>query len=217
MMDDLERVLLAPGGAQGSAWVWGTVTALAPLRVRLDGEAAALDVTPASLVAGLRVGDRVWAQIAGRRLVLHGSPSAAARVPRGLLARLTSTSQETSSSTTTYAEIPGLSLPGAPGLAVGPGTRSIAVTVACLVSVTGSGTFKVLGRVRTGASAVVCAARTGDIPTNGNAPLVLHGTVQLAEGAHNISLQLAPLPGATVRLRGDIDPAELTVTDLGGV
>ena len=38
---------------------WATVTALAPLHVRLDGEESALDVSPVDLVGGLVVGDRV--------------------------------------------------------------------------------------------------------------------------------------------------------------
>jgi hypothetical protein len=38
-----------------SIWSWATVTATAPLRVQLDGESAALDVTPDTLVSPLAV------------------------------------------------------------------------------------------------------------------------------------------------------------------
>lgn len=51
---------------------WATVTALAPLRVRLDGEASALDVSPVDLVGGLVVGDRVRVTVhSGQSYVSH--------------------------------------------------------------------------------------------------------------------------------------------------
>ena len=74
-MNELERILLEPGGGQTSAWRWATVTQVDPLRVRIDGESSELNATPISLVdkAGLSAGDRVWVQLAGRRLIVHGS------------------------------------------------------------------------------------------------------------------------------------------------
>lgn len=70
-LTDMLVTLAAPQG-QGRAWFrWGTVTAVGPLRVRLDGEVDPLDMTPDSL-AVVAVGDRVWCQIADRRLVVLG-------------------------------------------------------------------------------------------------------------------------------------------------
>lgn len=58
-----------------SSWKWGTVTATAPLRVRLDGDDDALDITPDAL-AVVGVGDRVWCQLHGatakKRLIILG-------------------------------------------------------------------------------------------------------------------------------------------------
>ena len=51
---------------------WATVTAAGPLRVRLDGRTAPLDITPDTLAAGLAVGDRVLVLIQGHSLVVLG-------------------------------------------------------------------------------------------------------------------------------------------------
>lgn len=53
-----------------SLWSWATVTDDSPLRVKLDGEASALPITPDTLVTGLAVNDRVWVQ-----LVTNTSPA----------------------------------------------------------------------------------------------------------------------------------------------
>ena len=66
------EMLLPRTGRPSDDWHWATVTAISPLRVRLDGEATALPITPDTLVAGLAVGARVWCQIHGRRLVIVG-------------------------------------------------------------------------------------------------------------------------------------------------
>ena len=63
-----------------SLWSWATVTDDSPLRIKLDGESTALDVTPDTLVASLAVSDRVWVQLVTnanptrryRRLVIIG-------------------------------------------------------------------------------------------------------------------------------------------------
>lgn len=57
-----------------SRFLWGTVTATSPLRVQIDGDAAALDITPDTLVdpATLTVGARVRCESANRRLIVHG-------------------------------------------------------------------------------------------------------------------------------------------------
>lgn len=54
-------------------WIWATVTQTLPLRIRLDGDTVGLPITPDDLSAGLRpVGQRVYCQIQGRRLVVVG-------------------------------------------------------------------------------------------------------------------------------------------------
>lgn len=75
-LDDLERFLL-PGRSEstsdpGNSWRWATVTSVSPLAIRMDGESSPLAAVPQSLVSGLAVGDRVWIQVAGRRVVVHG-------------------------------------------------------------------------------------------------------------------------------------------------
>jgi hypothetical protein len=92
-----------------SLWSWATVTDDSPLRVQLDGEDAALDVTPDTLVSPLSVDDRVWVQLVTndnptrrfRRLVVHGrgggdqvpaGPPAAVKDTQGSNGTTTSTS-----------------------------------------------------------------------------------------------------------------------------
>lgn len=63
-----------------SLWSWATVTDDSPLRVQLDSDDAALNITPDTLVAGLAINDRVWVQLVTnanparrhRRLVIIG-------------------------------------------------------------------------------------------------------------------------------------------------
>lgn len=63
--------------AQRAQWLWATVTQVSPLRVRLDGESQALDMTPVSLVGmPLIVNDRVWCQLIEKQLVVHGTSRA---------------------------------------------------------------------------------------------------------------------------------------------
>lgn len=72
--------LLLPQPTISQVGVWATVTAVSPLRVQLDGDPGALPFTPDSLVGGLAVNDRVWAQLTtnsdpirrSRRLVILG-------------------------------------------------------------------------------------------------------------------------------------------------
>jgi microcystin-dependent protein len=53
------------------SWTWATVTAESPLRIRLDGDTDPLPATPESLVSGLSVGQRVWVQLSGHRVIVH--------------------------------------------------------------------------------------------------------------------------------------------------
>lgn len=54
--------------------IWGTVTAVSPLRVKLDGDTTALPFEPDSLVdpAALAVNDRVRCELSKRRVVIVG-------------------------------------------------------------------------------------------------------------------------------------------------
>lgn len=58
-----------------SRFEWATVTQIGPLRIKFDGDAAALLFAPDSLVdvATLAVNDRVRVEIAGTRILIHGS------------------------------------------------------------------------------------------------------------------------------------------------
>ncbi|GAA3730043.1 hypothetical protein GCM10022239_03320 [Leifsonia bigeumensis] len=55
-------------------FIWGTVSAVGPLRVVLDGDSVEIPVTPDSLVDPLTfaVDDRVRCELSGRRLIIHG-------------------------------------------------------------------------------------------------------------------------------------------------
>lgn len=57
----------------------GTVTQLDPLRVTLDGDTLAADVTPINTAGPVIVGDRVWCQIHGKALVVVSSVTSGAR------------------------------------------------------------------------------------------------------------------------------------------
>lgn len=62
-------------------WLWATVATTNPLTVRLDGDDDPLELTPVNLAGKLSVGNRVWAQMAGKRVVilgLNGGPPAGA-------------------------------------------------------------------------------------------------------------------------------------------
>ncbi|MEV4902347.1 hypothetical protein AB0K08_13520 [Citricoccus sp. NPDC055426] len=51
---------------------FATVTSVAPLRVRLDGDDIPADADPISLVAGLAIGHRVRIEIDNRQLIITG-------------------------------------------------------------------------------------------------------------------------------------------------
>lgn len=60
-----------------SRFTWATVTQTSPLRIRPDGYAEELPLTPSNLAGGLFVGRRVWVQMYGRRVIVHGAVSLA--------------------------------------------------------------------------------------------------------------------------------------------
>lgn len=70
---DLEALIPAPVPEHDVKPRWGTITALSPLRVKLDGDDVQLPVTPAPLVYGLAVNDRVWCVLVGRQVVVAGA------------------------------------------------------------------------------------------------------------------------------------------------
>lgn len=56
---------------------WATVTSISPLAIKLDGDTAALGITPDTLVnpAYLLVGDRVRVEMTQRKVIVHGRVS----------------------------------------------------------------------------------------------------------------------------------------------
>jgi hypothetical protein len=68
---DLNELLPGPEPVRDS-WRWATVTQASPLRVRLDGDADPLDLTPDTLTTDLLVADRVYCHLAGGRVVVFG-------------------------------------------------------------------------------------------------------------------------------------------------
>lgn len=72
MINDDDLDLLLPEESAGSSWRWGTVTQVSPLRVKLDGDSAALAVTPDSLVPISATNGRVWCQLVARKVIIHG-------------------------------------------------------------------------------------------------------------------------------------------------
>lgn len=69
----------APVTAVSDSFRLGTVTQLAPLRVKLDGDSAATEADPINTFGPVVVGDRVWCQIHGKALLIVGSVNAAER------------------------------------------------------------------------------------------------------------------------------------------
>lgn len=75
-------LLIPEKGPEPDRWSWATVHTANPLRIRLDGEAAALNIDPENLVGALFPGERVWVQITGRRVLVIGRAGGAG-VPTG--------------------------------------------------------------------------------------------------------------------------------------
>lgn len=76
MIPGLDVLLPGPERPRDS-WRWATVTQVSPLRVRLDGDDAALPVTPDSLlVTPPYVGQRVRVHVVDRSIVVVGAASA---------------------------------------------------------------------------------------------------------------------------------------------
>jgi len=77
---------------------WAVVTQASPLRIKIDGESAALPFTPVTLVANLAVNDRVWIALAtnadpsvkSRRVVILGRAGGGVDARNGVSLRRTS-------------------------------------------------------------------------------------------------------------------------------
>jgi hypothetical protein len=79
-LDNLDLLAADPTTPEQDVSRWATVTAINPLRVKLDGESTALPFTPESVESGLAVGARVRVQLvtndnpsrSGRRVIVLG-------------------------------------------------------------------------------------------------------------------------------------------------
>lgn len=68
----LDELSPAPAPAD-TRYIWATVTQATPLRVRVDGDTAALAATPDDMSLSHRpVGQRVYCMLQGRRLIVLG-------------------------------------------------------------------------------------------------------------------------------------------------
>lgn len=86
--------LLIPQAPKATdSWTWATVTQASPLRVRLDGEVDPLDIAPDCLFPSPVIGQRVWVQLTGRRVIVHsasgGTPGGVVPIGMGLKAAST--------------------------------------------------------------------------------------------------------------------------------
>lgn len=71
-MNNLD-LLIPQQAAKPDSWLWATITRSTPLRIRLDGDDVSLDLTPEYLFPGEPpLGARVWVQVNGRRVIVHG-------------------------------------------------------------------------------------------------------------------------------------------------
>ena len=67
-------LLIPTKATQADRFAWATTDQVSPFRLRLDGETMPLDITPDSLIDldSLEVGDRIWCQLHGRRVLVLG-------------------------------------------------------------------------------------------------------------------------------------------------
>jgi hypothetical protein len=72
MTNPLAPLIPTPPPESGASFRWGTVTATGPLRVRVDGDTAPVDSTPATLT-DCGVGDRVLLLLNRRQLIVLGT------------------------------------------------------------------------------------------------------------------------------------------------
>lgn len=71
-------LLLPDKAGRTELWTWATVTSINPIKVRIDGDTAALAASPDSLYKNVAVGHRVWVQLSGHRVIIHGAGGSSA-------------------------------------------------------------------------------------------------------------------------------------------
>jgi hypothetical protein len=150
-----------------STWSWATVTAISPLRVKLDGESTALAVTPDALVSALAVNDRVWVQLVtdadpartARRLVALGKAGGMEDLFSSRLSGLELAAEDiqntsgTTTSTTYTSTLSGVGATACGVTFVAPYSGKVVVHNGCKLSNSSSSNFAALAfHVRTGAS-----------------------------------------------------------------
>lgn len=77
--------LLIPSKGETDLWSWATVTSINPIKVRIDGDSAPLSATPDALYKGATIGHRVWVQLSGRRVIIHGAGSSTGSTTAGIV------------------------------------------------------------------------------------------------------------------------------------
>lgn len=81
LFTDLEPSLL-DNTPQKPVFRWVTVANLSPLQIQLDYTTAPLAAHPCSLIADLKVGDRVWAMLINKKIVILGRATMVGPPPR---------------------------------------------------------------------------------------------------------------------------------------
>lgn len=74
MMDFSGLIPAAPPA--GDSYRFATITEVAPVKLRLDGDVEALTTTP-TVLGNVAISDRVWVQFHGRQLIVLGVVNAA--------------------------------------------------------------------------------------------------------------------------------------------
>lgn len=189
---------------------WGTVTAVGPLRVRLDGDADPLPFTPQNAAGALTVGARVWCVEQHRRVTVltGGSPDLTGMHVRVGSAEATTADQ--TGITTTATEITGTSVSftlAAAGTVVFTGVLS---------TYSSSAGDVIAVQVRDGSTVLreyVRPANSAPATATTTQTQVITGELALTAGSHRLNLAVVRLAGSgsiTVT-KASIRPSALAV------
>lgn len=63
--------LMSAAPTEGDSYRFATITEVALVKLRLDGDEGALTTTP-TVLRNVSIGDRVWVQFHGRQLIILG-------------------------------------------------------------------------------------------------------------------------------------------------